>query len=78
MRDGFALFDNRGRLVVWNPQYPLLLGLTAEALQRGQHYQSLLQQVSDLPGHVQENLAQPPARRAGSPAAGWPHPGAAF
>ncbi len=59
MRDGFALFDNRGCLVVWNPQYPLLLGLTAEALQRGQHYQSLLQQVSDLPGHVQENLARP-------------------
>jgi len=59
MRDGFALFDNQGCLVVWNPQYPLLLGLTADALQRGQHYQRLLHQVSDLPGHVQENLARP-------------------
>lgn len=59
MRDGFALFDSRGCLVVWNPQYPLLLGLSAGALQRGQHYQSLLRQVSELPDHVQENLARP-------------------
>ena len=59
MRDGFALFDNQGQLVVWNPQYPLLLGLTHEALQRGQHYQSLLRQVTELPGHVQDNLNQP-------------------
>ncbi len=58
MRDGFALFDNLGCLVVWNPQYPLLLGLTADALQRGLHYQSLLRQVGDLPGHVQENLSR--------------------
>ncbi|MFS2059301.1 ATP-binding protein [Kosakonia cowanii] len=59
MRDGFALFDNQGCLVVWNPQYPLLLGLGEEPLRRGQHYHSLLRQVSDLPGHVQENLARP-------------------
>lgn len=59
MRDGFALFDSLGCLVVWNPQYPLLLGLSADALQRGQHYQSLLRQVSELPDHVQENLARP-------------------
>ncbi|HAT2610473.1 TPA: response regulator [Kluyvera intermedia] len=59
MRDGFALFDSQGCLVVWNPQYPLLLGLSADALQRGQHYQSLLRQVSELPDHVQENLARP-------------------
>ncbi|WP_354692092.1 ATP-binding protein [Phytobacter sp. RSE-02] len=59
MRDGFALFDSQGCLVVWNPQYPLLLGLSVEALQRGQHYQSLLRQVSELPDHVQENLARP-------------------
>lgn len=59
MRDGFALFDSQGCLVVWNPQYPLLLGLSANALQRGQHYQSLLRQVSELPDHVQENLARP-------------------
>ncbi|MGY5958849.1 histidine kinase [Kosakonia sp. BK9b] len=59
MRDGFALFDNQGCLVVWNPQYPLLLGLTAHALQRGQHYQSLLQQLAPLPAHVQDNLARP-------------------
>ena len=58
MRDGFALFDNLGCLVVWNPQYPLLLGLAADALQRGLHYQSLLRQVGDLPGHVQENLSR--------------------
>lgn len=42
MRDGFALFDRRGRLVVWNPQYPLLLGLPAALLFRGQHYRELL------------------------------------
>ncbi|HEY0209478.1 ATP-binding protein [Acerihabitans sp.] len=42
MRDGFALFDRRGRLVVWNPQYPLLLGLPATLLFRGQHYRELL------------------------------------
>ncbi|WP_039055693.1 ATP-binding protein [Enterobacter sp. Bisph1] len=59
MRDGFALFDNQGCLVVWNPQYPLLLGLTADTLQRGHHYQTLLRQVSDLPAHIQENLARP-------------------
>ncbi len=59
MRDGFALFDSLGCLVVWNPQYPLLLGLSADALQRGQHYQSLLRQVSELQDHVQENLARP-------------------
>lgn len=59
MRDGFALFDNQGCLVVWNPQYPLLLGLTAQALQRGQHYQTLLRQFGELPAHVQQNLARP-------------------
>lgn len=58
MRDGFALFDNLGCLVVWNPQYPLLLGLTTDALQRGLHYQSLLRQVGELPDHVQDNLAR--------------------
>lgn len=42
MRDGFALFDRRGRLVVWNPQYPLLLGLDNSLLFRGQHYRELL------------------------------------
>ncbi len=42
MRDGFALFDRRGHLVVWNPQYPLLLGLDAALLFRGQHYRELL------------------------------------
>ncbi|WP_130835375.1 ATP-binding protein [[Erwinia] mediterraneensis] len=42
MRDGFALFDHDGHLVVWNAQYPLLLGLPPQALQRGQHYQPLL------------------------------------
>ncbi|WP_437890211.1 ATP-binding protein [Phytobacter sp. V91] len=58
MRDGFALFDNLGCLVVWNPQYPLLLGLAADALQRGQHYQSLLHQMGSLPDHVQDNLSR--------------------
>nr|WP_246236135.1 ATP-binding protein [Acerihabitans arboris] len=42
MRDGFALFDRRGHLVVWNPQYPLLLGLPGTLLFRGQHYRELL------------------------------------
>lgn len=42
MRDGFALFDNRGELVVWNAQYPRLLGLSPRELHRGLHYQQLL------------------------------------
>lgn len=42
MRDGFALFDNSGRLVVWNAQYPQLLGLAPHELQRGVHYHHLL------------------------------------
>ncbi|RJT23344.1 ATP-binding protein [Buttiauxella izardii] len=59
IRDGFALFDNDGILVVWNPQYPLLLGLAPEHLQRGQHYMSLLKQVSPLQEHIVENLSRP-------------------
>ncbi len=59
MRDGFALFDNDGILVVWNPQYPLLLGLAPEQLQRGQHYLSLLKQMSPLQEHILENLSRP-------------------
>lgn len=59
MRDGFALFDNDGILVVWNPQYPLLLGLAPERLQRGQHYMSLLKQVTPLQEHILENLSRP-------------------
>ncbi|WP_435951758.1 ATP-binding protein [Dryocola sp. BD626] len=59
MRDGFALFDNDGFLVVWNPQYPLLLGLQAERLQRGQHYLGLLKQVTPLQEHILENLSRP-------------------
>ncbi|MGB7803817.1 ATP-binding protein [Buttiauxella sp.] len=59
MRDGFALFDNDGILVVWNPQYPLLLGLAPERLQRGQHYLSLLKQVTPLQEHILENLSRP-------------------
>ena len=57
MRDGFALFDNQGQLVVWNAQYPQLLGLSGEALHRGLHYRQLLRQVGvDLqhPGEPQE------------------------
>lgn len=45
MRDGFALFDSDGQLVVWNAQYPLLLGLAADDLQRGQHYQQLMERL---------------------------------
>lgn len=59
MRDGFALFDNEGFLVVWNPQYPLLLGLLPEQLQRGQHYLGLLKQVTPLQEHILENLSRP-------------------
>ncbi len=59
MRDGFALFDSHGELVVWNPQYPLLLGLDAEGVQRGQHYLQLLRQVAPQDAHIQENLALP-------------------
>ncbi|WP_172895785.1 ATP-binding protein [Buttiauxella agrestis] len=59
MRDGFALFDNDGFLVVWNPQYPLLLGLAPEHLLRGQHYMSLLKQVTLLQEHIVENLSRP-------------------
>ncbi|MBI0190099.1 hypothetical protein HTQ63_20915, partial [Yersinia pestis subsp. pestis] len=44
----FALFDNEGFLVVWNPQYPLLLGLAPEQLQHGQHYLQLLKQMTPL------------------------------
>ncbi|WP_033791422.1 ATP-binding protein [Pantoea septica] len=57
MRDGFALFDNQGQLVVWNAQYPQLLGLSGEALHRGLHYRQLLGRVGvDLqhPGEPQE------------------------
>lgn len=59
MRDGFALFDSHGGLVVWNPQYPLLLGLEGDGLQRGQHYLQLLRQVAPQDAHIQENLALP-------------------
>ncbi|WP_313384088.1 ATP-binding protein [Pantoea sp.] len=57
MRDGFALFDNHGQLVVWNAQYPQLLGLPEQALHRGLHYRQLLKRVGvDLqhPGEPQE------------------------
>jgi PAS domain-containing protein len=59
MRDGFALFDNQGLLVVWNPQYPLLLGLAANDLQRGIHYQQLLGQAAPLAEHIRDNLPVP-------------------
>lgn len=42
MRDGFALFDRRGRLVVWNARYPTQMGLPATLLFRGQHYREVL------------------------------------
>ncbi|MEZ3499048.1 ATP-binding protein [Pantoea sp. KPR_PJ] len=57
MRDGFALFDNGGELVVWNAQYPQLLGLPDQALHRGLHYRQLLQRVGvklQDPGEPQE------------------------
>ncbi|AHG21383.1 histidine kinase [Chania multitudinisentens RB-25] len=56
MRDGFALFDNNGHLVVWNPQYPLLLGLSEQQLHRGQHYRELLQYVTPPPGQRWEEV----------------------
>lgn len=46
MRDGFALFDNSGQLVVWNAQYAQLLGIAPRELHRGLHYQQLLQRVN--------------------------------
>lgn len=45
MRDGFALFDNGGGLVVWNAQYPQLLGIAPRELHRGLHYQQLLKRL---------------------------------
>ncbi|MFT4270564.1 MAG: ATP-binding protein [Pantoea sp.] len=45
MRDGFALFDNGGELVVWNAQYPQLLGIAPRELHRGLHYQQLLKRL---------------------------------
>ncbi|WP_024557273.1 ATP-binding protein [Franconibacter pulveris 1160] len=59
MRDGFALFDNQGVLVVWNPQYPVLLGLAAENLQRGMHYQALLRQVAPQQPLQPDDLLRP-------------------
>ncbi|MGG6138222.1 ATP-binding protein [Pantoea allii] len=55
MRDGFALFDNSGELVVWNAQYPQLLGIAPRDLHRGMHYQQLLEQL-DVQLH---DLAEP-------------------
>lgn len=46
MRDGFALFDNSGELVVWNAQYPALLGIAPRDLHRGLHYQHLLEPLN--------------------------------
>ncbi|ADU69757.1 ATP-binding protein [Pantoea sp. At-9b] len=45
MRDGFALFDNGGELVVWNAQYAQLLGIAPRELHRGLHYQQLLKRL---------------------------------
>ena len=59
MRDGFALFDNQGVLVVWNPQYPVLLGLATDKLQRGLHYQTLLRQLAPLQDLSPDTLAHP-------------------
>lgn len=59
MRDGFALFDSDGFLVVWNQQYPLLLGFEPQRLQRGQHYLGLLKQVTPLQEHMLGNLSRP-------------------
>ena len=49
MRDGFALFDSDGRLIVWNTQYPLLLGIDSRRLHRGLHYQQLLAALAIRP-----------------------------
>jgi len=57
MRDGFALFDNDGQLVVWNAQYAELLGIPPRELHRGVPWQQLLQPLAvDLhgPGEPQE------------------------
>ena len=59
MRDGFALFDNQGVLEVWNPQYPVLLGMNAQTLQRGLHYLALLKQVAPMQDHMLDNLSRP-------------------
>ncbi|PLR39241.1 hybrid sensor histidine kinase/response regulator [Chimaeribacter coloradensis] len=67
MRDGFALFDNSGHLVVWNPQYPLLLGLDEHSLHRGQHYHTLLQRVSLPPDQIREEALAHLTRRLPAP-----------
>ncbi len=57
MRDGFALFDNNGQLVVWNAQYAELLGIAPHELHRGVPWQQLLALLAvDLhdPGEPQE------------------------
>jgi len=46
MRDGFALFDNAGQLVVWNAQYAELLGIPPRELHRGLPYQRLLERIN--------------------------------
>ncbi|PLR38638.1 hybrid sensor histidine kinase/response regulator [Chimaeribacter californicus] len=67
MRDGFALFDNTGHLVVWNPQYPLLLGLDEHVLHRGQHYRTLLRRVGPASDHPWEAALAGLTRRLPAP-----------
>jgi len=35
MKDGLSVFDRDGRLIIWNPQYPVLLNLSPDAIHHG-------------------------------------------
>lgn len=35
MKDGLSVFDRDGRLIIWNPQYPVLLDLSPHAVRHG-------------------------------------------
>ncbi len=54
MRDGFALFDNSGQLVVWNAQYAEHLGIPPRELHRGLHYQHLLDRIGAQLGSLHD------------------------
>ena len=47
MKDGLSVFDRNGRLIIWNPQYPVLLDLPPEAIRLGMTLEEIQALLAD-------------------------------
>ena len=59
MNDGISVFDETGRLVNWNPQFPSVVGMAPDAIAVGMSFEVVAQRLRDMGGRAFTLSGQP-------------------